>query len=207
MSVFVKQSGAWHEIPSGGAGLPGLGGWADITTATGNPTKHAYKDAAGVDWVAYEWTSSGSCTTTEGLVDSLLVGGGAGAYNGNTRGDAGRFLSGIRQIPSGSHIVTVGPGGSPANVGNENALLGLASSIGSYATGVVSAGGGQGAGSTATDIYAGMPSSITGVLVEYAQGNLPSPRPNKGDGGTPPSGPAGSSGCVIVRVPRANAKA
>ena len=27
--------------------LPGLGGWADITAVTGNPTKHQYKDAAG----------------------------------------------------------------------------------------------------------------------------------------------------------------
>ena len=78
---MVDVSGVWVKVYPDAAepGLPGLGGWADVTIVDGTSgNRYTYK-ADGVDWVAYEWTDDGTITTTDGLLDMLLVsGGGAG---------------------------------------------------------------------------------------------------------------------------------
>jgi len=183
--------------------LPGLGGWADITAVTGNPTKHQYKDAAGVDWVAYEWTASGTITTTAGMVDSLVVGGASGTSN--MWGNAGRITAGTMLIPAGSNTVSVGTGGT--SLAKD---WGQGSVLGPYSVPMVTLVTGslyQVAGSgydLATRLH-GFPSSITGVSLMYAEVTA-TPRANSGSASTAQN-TAGSSGVVIVRVPAANAKA
>jgi hypothetical protein len=202
-SLHVKDQGVWHEIKGAPAALPGLGGWADITAVTGNPTKHQYKDAAGVDWVAYEWTASGSMTTTEGLVDLFAISGGSGSIDIGVTGaktgpGGGSVREGVIKIPAGAQAITVGAGGADSGGGavglGHESLVGDVVNTGRgmvhYATGDYLTGPKAGPDSSYL-------SSITGTAVGY--GKVSNRRSGFGD--------AYASGTVIVRVPRANAQA
>jgi hypothetical protein len=238
-----------YPPPAGGGGLPGLGGWADITAVTGSPTKHEYTDADGKDWTAYEWAGDGGVTVTEGLVDSLLVGGGGyGFYQtapgSQGAGNGGGVLAGIAKVSAGTHTVEVGAAGTEA------VRHGGRTTAGFHPIPVAGGAekGGSGAVGDATD-FAGQPkvvggvgfkSSIAGgVEKEYGRGGfrsafqtggytgpsgyltaaqMPPSAGTHGWGGggacamgagaaelAPTQPPTG--GCVIIRVPRANAKA
>jgi hypothetical protein len=190
-------------------GLTGLGGWADVTATTGSPTKHAYTDANGYAWVAYEWTAAGSITATPGLLECFLISGGSGG-DGVSQGAGGRVAEGLyRTTLTTAQAIVVGSAGS----------VGGGAGSRSYVANVVSTGyssgywGGAGAfiasQSGAPDLsqgaaHAGWPSSITGVSVDYGQVSA-TPRANRGDGSV--GAIPGSTGVVIVRVPADNAKA
>ena len=216
MSIYVKQAGTWYEIPSGGGGLSGLGGWADITAVTGNPTKHEYTDADGNDWTAYEWKGNGDVTTTEGIVNLFMIGGGSGtnllAPGVWAEGSAGRVYDGYPIIAAGPHTVTVGGGGVPSDhLFAPNGSAGAGSKLGAITTGAASFGqmGADADVSLVTNAgwWKGWHSSITGTDIEYG---ICQPagagRPNRGDGTTALTTGVGTNGVVIVRVPRANAK-
>jgi len=82
MGIYTKVADPagdkWIEIGASAPGLPGVGGWATITAVSGTYTqpRYEYTDADGMDWIAYEWTDDGTITTSDGLVDALIVGAG-----------------------------------------------------------------------------------------------------------------------------------
>lgn len=162
--------------------LPGLGGWATITDVKGKGKKYAYGD-----WVAYEWTADGELTTLNGgLVDALLVSGGAGGgFSSNQFNGQGAGFTGFISIGSSENIL-VGAGGTNGQLPPDP---GKPSFIGS----AESPPGGP-------DFAWSLDSDITGQTETYCKGAQSSPRPGKGEGGVRYVN--GSSGCVIVRVPK-----
>jgi hypothetical protein len=203
--AWVWDGGKWNlDIAAPPAVLPGLGGWADITATTGSPTKHPYTDANGQAWVAYQWTGNGSVTTTDGLVDLLMIG--AGACRGGSStvigGSGGRLVTGLRKVTATTNTVTVAP---PNTTGGAS----LPSLFGSESTGVMVYPLGDapalnhGAGGTVANPKLGAQSSITGTVVTYGAAEDPS---NFGGGASAGMNPL-VGGVVIVRVPAVNAKA
>jgi len=216
MGIWTKvadDGGKWVEIgaSSGGGELPGLGGWATITAVSGdykNP-RHEYNDGV-TDWVAYEWTDDGTLTTTDGLLDMLLVsGGGAGSSNSthSVYGTCGRVEQGINYLSGTQHDVKVGAGGQWAVMNGRS----YPSSCGPHAATFVGYGQptyGSGATDPSVDINpAGIRSSITGPDTEYAPGNTASSTHGHvvGQPGRD-TDRNGFRGVVIVRVPAANAQ-
>ena len=220
--LFKQATGFWvaDDVPSDGEGkdgdvvfvlkeeelggncpecpepeLPGLGGWAEITDVSGSPKRYAYPDPANPEWVAFEWTGDGELTTTAGLADTLLVGGGAGHHNVgiNVKGDSGDVVYGTHQITSGS--VTVGQAGRSLNA------FGGASSIGSLKT-RQSAWGRAHSHSYNPDV--GFESDITGVMNYYAADRQS--QSVAGGGTSSPTVDDAQNGIVIVRVPAAQAE-
>ena len=214
-------------------GLPGLGGWADITATTGSPTKHEYTDANGTDWTAYEFTGDGTLNVSkEGLLDYLIVGGGGGAPGApNTGGGGGGGVSsGLRVFAPGSYQCQVAPGatwtvnaGASSIAGIDSAGGGIFDALGGVRAGLggggatrgngggTAGGGARGDGSGATP-GSGYVSSISGAPVEYGKGGFatgvqPAAHTGGGASGGGAGNESGSSGVVIVRVPRANALA
>ena len=160
--------------------------WAYVTATTGTPTTGTYTDANGVSWKYYKWTGNGSVTTSGGVVDCLLVGGG-GHSDGWSESGSGFVRDGVQQISAGTLTITIGQPGA-------SGVLGTASSLGSISAG-------RGSSAVAQDGKAGradVTSSITGTSLTYGS-VLASVRANFGDGGEN-AGP-GSSGVVIIRVP------
>jgi hypothetical protein len=228
----MSDSGVWvkvHPDDAGGGGLPGIGGWATLKEVSGTYNKHTYNDGE-MNWVAYEWIDNGFVTTTDGLVDALVVGGGACA-SASFSGGAGGVLHGIQQFSAAEQSIIIGTTptsgsqtpGSRSAIGNESIGGGLARQAGPNGfSDFESSGYGAGAGSTgnAPDRDTGGPgfvSSITGTELEYAQGGglyrtdeeynaLPpgcgSDRQNNSD----VFQYRGTDGAVIIRVPAANAQ-
>ena len=227
-------------------GLPGLGGWAEITATTGSPTKHEYTDANGNDWTAYEWTGDGTTTTTEGLVDVLLVGAGGERVASSTAsmnsggrseaGTAGGLVIGVWQVTAGSHPIVVGTVSTPPTPSTSTTFAGVVLP----ATGGRNAGNGNRGSSALESVNgfgngaAGYKSSITGTEIEYGRGGYLGSSASDGWTGSdtvptemPPTagthgwggsvfpydsaggghGEPATPGVVIIRVPRANAKA
>lgn len=196
---------AWKE--SGGQ-LAGLAGWADVTAVTGNPTKHEYTDAQGFDWTAYEWTGNGSVTVTVGLVDTLLAGHG----DDQVAGAGGEVLSGLIRVVAGVIPVVV------PSVKQFHGQYYESSQLGSRAARPGFGNGAQGAGfapspgvplgqSDQAGVSQPVVDSITGSPVRYAGASDFTAGPyGPGSGGNVASA-AQRKGCVIIRVPRANAKA
>jgi hypothetical protein len=166
-------------VPEPAPELPGVGGFATITGVTGTYTKHTYDE-----WVAYEWTGDGSVTTSGGLADILLVGGGGfgATFGGITfNGSGGHAVSGLHDL-NVSHNVVVA---SASNAVGDNSELGPYMARGGSRT--------DGRGAFLT-------SEITGISDVYGRGSQASPRANKGEGGK--NGVNGSSGVCIIRVPK-----
>ena len=190
--------------------LPGLGGWADITAVMGSPKKHEYTDVDGVDWTAYKWTSNGSVTLTDGLIDTLVVGGGSGwdtrvasGHSGAT-GMGGQILYGLTKLqPPGTFTIEVGVGGTAD--GSAAGAAGGVSRIGTFSVG--QQGPGWHTTPMASNLEAfettitGAPMKVSGVFsgATYGEG--------AGTASQALAGNRGQQGVVIVRVPRANAKA
>jgi hypothetical protein len=189
-------------------GLPGLAGWADITTVTGSPKKYEYTDAQGFDWTAYEWVADGNLTVTEGLVDALIVGG--GVSNPGEWAEGGDVFEGIMLLSAGVTNVLVGGGARPigsqfgkviARSGTQT-VMPLVLPMGAGARAYSGFPGAYTPGVVDPALANGVHSPITGVDVEYGKSHVGTPGVNPGDGGS-----VGKPGVVIVRVPRANAKA
>ena len=200
---YVRQAAGvgadkW-QVFSGG--LSGLGGWADITATTGSPTKHEYTDSDGNDWTAYEFTGDGTITTTDGVADCLVVGGGAKSYAASSEGSGGGVMIGLQASPSGTHTVTVGVGGNSPRDGSGSQFL---AQIGSASSDNANSKGAGAVNSTKgiPEYWQGVHSSITGTDIEYGAGNRAGlTTPGCASNGT------GHDGVVIIRVPRPNAKA
>jgi hypothetical protein len=208
-NVYEWKNGKWNLL-----GITGLGGWADITAVTGSPSKHPYKDADGMDWVAYQWTADGSITVTKGLVDRLLVSGGGGEAHG-AFGNGGYVVQGVTLITAATHLIKVGAAGTN---GDWDIANGAISSLGPDATGRVGAGSCQAPnvvvppGNVFDDAaYFGMETRITGTPLLVSGRTLGTGKPGWvlpafGAGYVPGGAPA-QSGVVIIRVPAEHAKA
>ena len=230
--------------------LPGIGGWSDVTDLTGTGTKYEYT-ADGIDWSAFEWTASGSVTTTDGIVDALIVaaGGSAGGpanYTYMGYGGAGGVHVGAITV-EGTSEVQVGVGTTNAGLQHEShskiadavAVAGgsgvtndsagangtdggcgggsigrmcLGIQGGNGAQGTRPAGGGAGGDANDTTAGPGLEFSYTGTPTMYAVGGSSTtpntPNTGNGRGGTmsTSSRQPGSSGVVVIRVPRGNDK-
>ena len=130
---------------------------------------------------SHAFTSSGTFTTTEGLMDIFVLGGGAGVAFGmmdhGGGGGAGAFIEFSQElITAGSYSITIGDGGKggwrPGNMRGDDGDDGSSSTF----QGLTSASGGGGGG--------GM-----GNMDGY-----PSPGNGSGGGGMAYMGSAGSSG-------------
>ena len=197
---------------------------AELTAMTGDPKRYDYT-ADGVEWAAFEWTAGGdySITTTEGVLDALLVGAGTKSNN-NNNGDGGDVVHAYASVSGGPHDLKVGAandsihiktttfddanlwaGGGPGGAGwGAGGRMGYDQSTGGWPV-----------ASSAVGNPAGIPNSITGTEVVYAYG---CPRstffPGQVDAGTPGSGGiygttngGGQDGTVIVRVPASKVSA
>ena len=194
------------DSPVGGSGeLPGVGGWADVTAVTGTGTKYEYT-ANGQDWSAFEWTADGSVTTSEGLLDALLVSGGMGYMtNLSNSGGGGSIVTNIVEITGDSHAIEIGVGKPAGN--NFEQYTGTPTSVGTIHTGYAYGAGFSYYGTTTDNVPERgepYPSSITGSPETYAGGKKNSTT-RLGDGGAN-AGNSGKNGVAIIRVPRSNDK-
>lgn len=199
MSIHVKTAGGWVPIVPGGSGLEGIPGWAEISAVTGNPKRYDYT-ADGVEWAAFEWTADGSVTTSGGLVDCLVVAGGASGGAGAWSG-GGAFITGIQSFAAGALTVGVGTGAPAPGVNGGWSQLGDFKPAGPTTT---STDAGQYIGYPGDNPAAGFNSSITGVSHTYSRSNRPDIRANSGDGS---NGGPGAAGTVIIRTPASNVTA
>ena len=123
-------------------------GAAEITAITGSGVTHTYDDC-----VAFEFLTSGTVTSTGGIIpEALIIGGGASggaSSSGAGGGGAGGYLEATDvYLSSGTVSCVVGDGGEASSPGNGSStasgLNGVASQLGEY----YSPGGGGGATNT-----------------------------------------------------------
>jgi hypothetical protein len=192
-----------YPSPAGGGGLPGLGGWAEVSDT---PTS-TYTDTAGVKWNVWTFTANGTLNVTKaGLLDVLLISGAAGSCTGLATpaspvpGDCGRVLDGVKTIPAGALAVVVGAAG--ANSADPGTSFGKSSKIGTLRSPTTTFGGtgsnpfptaGEGTPVGPGGSWTGFHSSITGTDVAYGEYNTANPGAT-GSGGV-------HAGVVIVRRP------
>ncbi len=220
MSIAVKTAAGWQVLGPGE--LPGLGGWAEITSvwdgSGAKPNRYAYNDGS-MDWVAFEWTADGELTTQAGgLVDMVLIGPGGGNRTAAPGGAGGQLIYGLNSLNGGTHQVTVEPYSSnsttqtmiegPTNLYSGYANCGGNNSFGTYRPSDDDLTAGKGAFFsyiTGTKQYYGISEDSSGSRPnnpDYPQG-IPA-RPNKGDGGgfgASSWNRPGTAGCLIVRCP------
>lgn len=187
--------------------IPGIGGWATITDVTGSTgNRYTYNDGV-MDWVAYEFTGSGTIKTSDGLVDVFLISGGGGGSSSRS-GNGGDVLRGLHQITDDDHNVVCGRGAegsaSPPFRGQPSSIGPLTTGMASLAPGVTEC---TGAGATDTEITAGLLTKILGEPgVIYGKGHTQSiVADTNGNGGAPNYN--GASGSCLIRVPASNALA
>jgi hypothetical protein len=209
MGIYVKTAAdEWTRLGAGSGGggeLPGIGGWATITSVwngTGaKPNRYAYGD-----WVAFEWAADGSVAMTAGIVDALLVGGGMGYMSNlsNSGGGASIVTNLIYAENGGDFPIEIGVG-KPAG-SNFSQYTGTPTSVGPNHTGYSYSAGFSYFGTTLDNVPERgepYPSSITGSPETYAGGKKNSTT-RFGDGGAN-AGNSGRNGVVIIRVPTAQA--
>ena len=87
--VFVVESDPFD--PNATPGLPGVGGWATITAVGGTVTQIPHTDSEGNDWISFRFLDDGTISTTDGVLDVLVVGdgGGGSSADGNNRAAGG----------------------------------------------------------------------------------------------------------------------
>jgi hypothetical protein len=216
MAIFAKTADGWTEIGASGSGdcdlVGGVAGWAAIESVTGAADLQDLKDAGiapdtadpdlecegtynitqdGVVWRVAVFTGDGSVSTSDGLVDALLVGG--GSYRTSVpRFCSGRVNQGLLPV-SGLHNIQVGQGQQ-----TQSATWGSGSAIsGVNEQGPVPYPPTGGFVGTGTGPNQGVLSSITGTEVNYAAHSLGTP-----GGSTATNGSPGLDGIVIVRSPK-----
>jgi hypothetical protein len=210
MSIYTKTTNGWEEIGANAGiepGLPGLGGWAEITDVSGSPKRYAYPDPANPEWVAFEWTGDGELTTQAGGVAEMLLVAGAAT---DARGNGGSVVTGIHALQNGPNQVAVGVGGN-GNGGLPEGQ-GKRSIVGPVATMPTAVcrevGGAFGSGGVVGGDYSPLSSDITGTTQTYGAkkyGAQDYSTTGFGDSHAT-SGIQGNSGCCIVRVPAAQAE-
>ena len=187
---WLVQAGSATYSPQPQVGLEGVGDWATVTAVTGNPTTGTYTDGNGIGWKYYRWTENGSVTTTAGIVDALVAGGGGGYVTGWGGQSGGRGGVSTGLIHTGAQTLTVqrGAGGSGVDTTSARGGVGSISGADVYLHAAGGWGGGE-SGGWGSGPGAGLTSSITGTVDTY--------------GGAP----NGGVGPVIIRVPIAFAQA
>ena len=209
---MANDGGVWVKLEDAGSSgeLPGLGGWATIKEVSGNPTRYTYNDGS-TDWVAFEWTTDGDVTVSEGLVDTLLVAG--GMYYGNdiaASTSGGRVSAGILDLSADTYDCEVdvkfkhqdrGNAGSSLRRTGDGVDVAMAHRGLSYV-----AGNNEPFGAFADigigELFNGFKSSITGVEKEYGQGYK-----INGSATSDAPGNAGQAvgdahdGAIVIRVP------
>ena len=158
MGVFVKTAAdEWTNLAggkSGGGELPGIGGWATVSAASGTVEEKTYNDG-NITWKVYKFTDDGSVTcSTEGLVEVLAVGsGGAASASGTYKlgGGAGGVTQELTQLEAIENPVIVGKG--------ENSGPGDSSYVGT-ATGIFGAYGGSSSGASSGAIGSARPAYV-----------------------------------------------
>ena len=173
---------------------------ATITAITGSGITHTYGS-----YIAYEFLTSGTITSTEGTVPEALIigagGGGGGQYYAGGGGSGGYTNITQAYLSSSAHAVTIGSGGA-ATIGAGGSTIniqgsnGEPSQLGSY----VAVGGGLGA-SYSTPLIVGFDGSSGGGAAgtvgsvagygQVGQGNDGGAKADSAGGG---GGGAGSAG-------------
>jgi hypothetical protein len=181
----VWDGSAWTIFSGAGA--------ANFTdTATGT-----YTDG-GINYKYLTLTGTGTVTfDRSGYADIFIISGGGGSSAG-ADGSGGRTQTNIVNIPTGTHTVTIGAGGT-AGGGR-----GQVSSLGTIAVAYQTTGNGgntTGAGSTPVSATAGFVTSITNTATTFGRANVyPSGGANTGEGANGTFASTGGSGIVIIRV-------
>ena len=179
-------------VVSGGGGAGSSGGFVGGPGGGGA----AYYTSAALDAIAYTITvGGGGGTSGQGGLSGIKPASGFGGLRLTFYGGGGGGSS-----AGGGGTGSSGGGGS--NTSGGTALLSKAYG----GNGIAYVGGGAGGDATANSLAGigpGVSSDITGTAIVYGRGNWASPgyapTANRGEGGQP-SGGAGSSGVVIVRV-------
>ena len=226
----MSDAGVWVKLEDAGSSgeLPGLGGWANITTVTGNPTRIQYPDLvdSNFTWVAFEWKVANVADATftvstnnesVGLVDSLVVGGGV-AHTGAPC-FAGRVNAGVILCEPETYEITVGQQGKPFNLTGPNCTYSsidrasdskamVVAMPGETYNGSYLINGHHGAHAEPNDLpLQGFKSTINGTEIEYGKG-YDGTNGNPGDPGdagkVQPTTHNAGDGAVIIRVPLAN---
>jgi hypothetical protein len=182
-NVYRRQpDGTWKVV-----GLTGIGGWADITAVTGNPTKHEFTDADGVDWTAYEWLGmrnstrgaapekgsvTGSVTVTDGLVRALIVGQGGNSHSMPGFGSGGNVVSGVSLFAAGAQSVVIPYDFSATSGEGAPVRLGPLSARGGSGFSTLGAGAMADFQSVSFDACLPVMSDITGVMRPYGGGAI-----------------------------------
>lgn len=205
--------------------LPGIGGWAEITSVEGDGNKYEYT-ADGLEWSAWEFTGDGSFTVggEDGLIEFLLVAS-ATRHSGSSGGKGGAVLNGLEMIDAGTATsIIVGKttdgasygsanGSAPSSLTHEDGEVIFAGDVGGWSNPY--AAGNGGIQSTGTGIY----SSIFGTKRGFGGGATANGFPygvnpavdNSGAGAMDnaqswPNGEPQNNGVVGIRVPKANDK-
>ena len=226
--VYARYNGEWYEVtsdcPEPGV-LPGIGGWAEITTIEGTGTKYEYT-ADGLDWSAWEFTEDGSFTvgSEDGLVEFLLVSS-ATRHSGSSGGKGGAVLAGLEMMTAGSiTTVNVGKtadaasygaanGSSPSFLTHDHGEVLFAGSVGDWSAPFHSGNGGI--QQDGTGVYSG----IFGTVRGFGGGATANGKPygvdpavdNSGAASMDnsqswPNGASQNNGVVGIRVPKLNDK-
>ena len=205
MPIYIKEADGWKPLANPGE-LPGIGGWADITEVTGTGTKYEYTDN-GEDWSAFKWyadltVSVNTVTTTKGLVDSLVVGGGqrasVDASGGSIDGGLHDFVAATHDLKIASWQQANGSGDSTYIETNGEVTVVSPGGAGAY---------NRGAGAlTPGQIPTPVMSSITGESVAYGAGASATVGGVFHTGSGFAAYKEETGGAVIIRVPRTSDK-
>jgi hypothetical protein len=167
--------------------------YAEASATTGSPTLHEDVDGDGL-WDAYEFTSDGSITLTDGVIGRRLWqgGGGSGGVGNNVRGGGGGGGGWTEvddtevSVSSGTYSVTVGLGGAGVtslNTGNNGGDT--------VAFGTTAPGGGGGGHTNVSGLDGGNGGGGGGSTTFPMSPGSGSPGFNGGSGSTSRSGGGG----------------
>lgn len=143
--MYTKVAGTWKNVS--GIWVKVSGTWKKVLPQAANFSNTATGSGAGYKYVTFN--SSGTLTVTQaGFADILVVGGGGGSAYDDGRiggGGAGQVLSFAVELSATTYTITVGAGGSSAQIFGS---VGSSSSIG---TSYVAGGGGGGVARNTND--------------------------------------------------------
>lgn len=134
----------------GGGGLPGVGGWAKVSTVESPDIDvPVYTDAEGNQWKVYIWTNPrvmssggssdpnrelrGSITLAEpGLIEVIVCGGGGSGFSNAGGGGAGGVIATVVYLSAGTHEIYVGSGSQSTGPGGGSSIGQIGMGGGAY---------------------------------------------------------------------------